>query len=144
MRLIRTAFLVDGIFGRLYNDNGVPIAYTLEHSYLQSDGTYFPKLNAGEHKCVRGTHQLHNGIPFETFEITGVPGHSNILFHSGNFNADSEGCILLGHNITYDSPSQKHMITTSKITFQEFMQTLENINEFQLTVENTWSKDYWN
>lgn len=136
MKLIRTQYTADGIFGRVYNSNGVPICYSLEHSYPQTDGTYLPKLSIGKYTCIRSTHQLHNGVPFETFEITNVPGHSNILFHAGNFNTDSEGCVLLGHNITKQDGGT-HMITTSKTTFKEFMQTLENINEFQLTVENT-------
>ena len=32
----------------------------------------------------------------ETFEVTGVPGRANILFHHGNTEEDTEGCILLG------------------------------------------------
>lgn len=137
MRLVRTAFREDGIFGRLYNDHGVPIAFTLEHAYTgQYNTAYTPKIPNGEYRCIRGTHQLHNGIPFETFEITGVIGHTNLLFHAGNFNKDSEGCVLLGHAIIKIS-SGTEMITSGQITFKEFMQSLENINEFQLTIQET-------
>ncbi len=140
MKLIRTAFRSDGIFGRLYNDHGVPIAYTLEHAYeytfLHVDNKFWPKMEPGIYKCVLGKHKLHDLIEFETFEITGVFGHKNILFHAGNFNKDSEGCVLLGHSIIKQSDGTE-MLTTSKAAFEEFMKSLEGINEFTLTVENT-------
>lgn len=136
VRLLRSSFSADGILGRLYNDNGVPICYTLEHAYAQPDGTWAPKLINGAFECERGTHQLHNGIPFETFEVTGLAGHTGILFHAGNFNKDSEGCILLGASITLQDDGT-HMITKSKLSFDEFMRHLEGINEFTLTVEES-------
>ncbi len=134
MRLTRTAFRADGIFGRLYNDHGVPIAFTLEHAYPQADGSFAPKLSLGEHICIRGTHKLHNLIPFETFEITDLP-HTNILFHAGNFNKDSEGCVLLGHSMIKQADGSE-MLTSSRSAFEEFMQSLIGINSFQLTVTN--------
>lgn len=141
MKLIRTEFRVDGIFGRLYNDHGVPIAYTLEHSFLTRDGTYIPALydSANGFTCVRGTHKLHNLVPFETFEITNVQEHFDILFHAGNYNKDTEGCVLLGHAVT-KLPDGTQMLTSSKVTFQEFMQSLEGKDSFHLTVTSTKPK----
>ncbi len=133
MKLVRTAFRPDGIFGRLYNDHGVPLAYTLEHAYAQTDGAWVPKLPNGEYKCVRGVHKLHNLVPFETFEILGVKGHDNILFHAGNFDKDSEGCVLLGQAIVKQADGSE-MITNSRHTFQDFMNGLHGVTEFQLMV----------
>lgn len=135
MRLTRTAFRKDGIFGRVYNANGVPLAYTLEHAYEQPGGLWLPKLYEGKFVCVRGTHKLHNGIPFETFEITGVKGHDNILFHAGNFDKDSEGCVLLGQAIVTQADGTQ-MVTNSKHTFGDFMNSLNGVKEFMLTVQN--------
>lgn len=128
--LHHTDFREDGIFGEFTFD-GDPgrFCVTLEHSYnLQA------KLQPGIYTCVRGTHALHNGVPFETFEITGVPGHSGILFHAGNFNRHSEGCVLVGHTIATDPVTGDEMITGSKDEFAQFMARLDGVDSFQLDV----------
>ena len=129
MRLIRSEFNPDGIFGKLIDDNGDQLAVTLEHSY---NGT--PKLPPGHYLCKRGMHKLEHGDPFETFEVTGVTGHTGILFHVGNWNKDSDGCILLGR-VVVDSPEGR-MITSSHMTFAYFMNDLVATNEFLLTVQD--------
>lgn len=128
MKLTRLEYNENGIFSELIDSAGNKYI-TLEHAYKQSDGTYLPKITKGVHKCVRGQHQLHSGPPFSTFEITGVPGHSNLLFHVGNYNNDSDGCVLVGLQRMQD------MIAASKLGFKRFMDSLDGINEFTLTVE---------
>lgn len=125
MTLQRLEYKSDGIFGRLLDDAGGQIAVTLEHSYDS-----LPKIPKGVYTCIRGQHKLHGMTDtFETFEITGVAGHTNLLFHWGNYNSDSEGCVLLGQSRVGD------MVATSKVTFAKFMQQMDGINQFQLTVQ---------
>lgn len=97
MKLILTRTRIDenGAFGALRTAEGSLVCYTLEHAYGPGP-EYTPKLPAGEYICHRGMHALHDGLKFETFEVTGVVGHSGILFHVGNTQKDSEGCILVG------------------------------------------------
>jgi|SRR5665213_4628099 len=136
MKLIRDSHRFDGIFGRLFDANGHLVAYTLEHSYLQDDKTtWAPKIPAGQFVCVLGPHRL-NGMTsdFETFEVTNVPGHTNILFHWGNFDKDSEGCILLGDKIITQTDGTE-MVTNSRETFKNFMNSLDGVKEFMLTVQ---------
>jgi hypothetical protein len=135
MKLVRNQFRADGVFSRLYNDNGVPQCYTLEHSYANLDGTFSAKIPTGQWVCVRGIHQLQGMLkPFETFEITGVPGHTNLLFHMGNFDGNSEGCILVGDSIVTQGDGVQ-MVTNSVHTFEDFMNSLSGVTEFMLTVE---------
>ena len=128
--LTHTKFCPDGIFGELKDGDGAHICYTLEHSYDNK-----PKLASGEYTCVRGQHRLHGMTEdFSTFEIKGIPDFdgkpvSGVLFHWGNYNKDSEGCVLMGATET------DTMVTGSRNTFAEFMKSLEGIDSFELKVE---------
>lgn len=129
LRLERTRTTPEGVFGRLSTEDGRLIAYTLEHAFGPfPEAGYFAKVPKGIYRCVRGTHKLHDGIPFETFEVLKVPGATGILFHVGNYNKDSEGCILLGE------AEQEDSITHSRAAFEKFMQLQAQTNEFFLEV----------
>lgn len=132
--LTRMQYRADGIFGELRDLNEVLVAITLEHAYeLDDDKGYYPKIPVGTYLCVRGIHQLEKmPNPFETFEITNVPEHSKILFHYGNWNADSDGCILLGRALAPSTRGQ--MIVDSRSTFDKFIQVQTNQPTFKLTV----------
>lgn len=139
MKLNRVDFLVTGIFGSLTNDDDsfAPAfsCQTLEHAYSKTDKIgnllgFEPKIPNGSYECVRGFHHLEGMVmPFETFQVMNVPGHTGILFHSGNMNADSSGCILLGLKRV-----GSFEILESKLAFEGFMKSLEGINNFTLTI----------
>lgn len=130
LSLTRKEFRSDGIFSELHSEMGEFIAVTLEHSYDNQ-----PKIPVGTYTCRRGLHRLHGMTEdFETFEIVGVEGHTNLLFHWGNFNKDSEGCVLLGSEIGKNGDDGAQMILHSRDTFKKFMRIQDGINEFKLTV----------
>lgn len=120
-------FLAAGIFGELRGQYGNLFAVTLEHAYVQADGTYLPKVPPGVYRCERYA-SPHFG--YDVFRLIGVPDHDYIEIHVGNFNANSEGCILIGDNRVALT------ISGSRDAFDRFMKTQTNINEFQLSVEN--------
>lgn len=126
--LKRTARSEAGAFGYIPEMH----LYTLEHAYPTSDASFSAKIPAGTYVCKRSSHRLHGMTEdFVTFEVTGVPGHSGILFHWGNYNKDSEGCILLGMGKRGDD-----MITLSRVAFEDFMNTQQAVQQFTLTVTN--------
>ena len=127
--LKRQEFRDDGIFSHLEDAKGNFIACTLEHSFDMK-----PKVYDGQFSCVRGIHRLHNNVPFETFEITGVSGHTGILFHVGNYNEDSDGCALLGMDIAQSDKGQ--IVTHSMIAFSKFMALLDGQQTFDLVVSS--------
>lgn len=124
LKLIRNRFVPEGIFGELLDAAGEHFCYTLEHSYDNR-----PKLPDGTYTCVKGQHRLsHMTKDFTTFEITGVKGHSGILFHGGNTNKDSDGCVLVGMVEMDDS------IRQSRTAFAKLMQSLGLTDSFELVV----------
>lgn len=134
LKLINTEFEFDGIFGKIVDDKGDFLFCTLQHAFPTDSGTYLPKIPPGTYTCVRGEHRLeHMNHTFITFEITGVTGHTNILFHIGNYNKDSDGCILLGLDIVGSNGAK--MVISSSVAFNEFMELQKNVDKFNLTVE---------
>lgn len=131
--LTRLQYFADGIFGTLFDSSGKQIAVTLEHSYYTND-IWMPKIPVGNYECVRGLHQLeHMDHSFETFEITGVAGHTDLLFHTGNTNDDSAGCVLLGEDVVERADGMR-MISMSRIAFEDFMSLMDGVDNFLLTI----------
>lgn len=124
--LTRNDFTAVGIFGTIEDDKGKLFLATLEHSF---DGK--PALSDGTYTCVKGIHRLHNNIPFVAYEIMNVPGHTGVLVHVGNTNADSSGCVLVGIDREHDS------IRHSLIAFSKFMGFLNDALNFTLVVKSS-------
>lgn len=128
----------NGIFGVLKNAEKGLTLQTLEHAYKEYDHPMQPnspfswdaKTPKGTYVCKRGLHRLASMTEeFETFEVTGVPDHTGILFHIGNYNSDSNGCILLG------ASRFGTMLKDSRVAFAHFLEATKDVNEFNLRIE---------
>jgi Family of unknown function (DUF5675) len=140
LQLTRARSDMYGIFGVLCDETGATLCLTLEHAYQDTTDSssiipdnYVPKLAVGTYICKKGMHQLKNGIKFETFEVLGVPDFqgspvTGILFHIGNYNKDSEGCILLGSEIAAGC------LVNSGVAFTSFASLQSDVDEFTLIV----------
>lgn len=138
MILERYSYASDGIFGRLLEDDEKFFSYTLEHSYLTDPvlAARKPKIPPGTYECIKGSHILPGmEHDFQTYEITGVQGHTGLLFHPGNYNEDSDGCVLLGADVLYSKPKDSRWINLSEVTFNKFISSLAGIDSFTLTVK---------
>ena len=131
--LQRVACRADGILSQCTDAAGTQVMVTLEHAFEDDAGGYQPKIPPGTYTCVRGPHRL-NGMTqsFVTFEVTGVAGHSGLLFHWGNWNEDSDGCILTGE--AFANSASGEMVTNSRETFARFMALQDGVDNFQLEV----------
>ena len=77
-----------------------------------------------------------------TFEVTGVPGRSHIVFHALNTEEDTEGCIGICKGMGVlrvkdeDSGLRVHKLagTASRVAMKEFLDSLEGIDEFILHI----------
>lgn len=128
--LKRVHYTSSGIFSKL-TVGDEHVFFTLEHGYPNKDWGYSAKVPKGEYTCKRGTHQLDFKKPFETFEIKDVPGHTGILIHPGNFQSDSEGCVLIGKEMVLDYPAR---VIASRAAFKEFMDLQSDCYQFILIV----------
>lgn len=143
MHLLKySSYLKYGIFGEFqFAGDSKPFMETLTHSYLVN-GTYMPITMPGIYECKRGIWMLDSGEQIETFEITGVAEHNDLLFHWGNYNKNSKGCTLTGASrARYDSNGDgkidamdDEMITHSRDTFAAWMKRLDGINSFMLQI----------
>ena len=115
LHLHRFAKVEDGILGR--TSSGL---YTMENdAYNVPEGEYTAKLDF-----------YHTG-GYKTYEIL-VPGRSRILFHKGNTEDDSRGCILLGTSL--DVVDGKIAVSNSREGFGQFMLDMAGTEEFTLVI----------
>ena len=138
--LKRTDYRSDGIFGQVCDSKkNIILMYCLEHAYLDNENRWLPKVQSGSYNCIRGSHRLEGMVKdFDTFEVTNVPGHKGILFHCGNFEKDSSGCILLGSSINKVLALEDvstWALLASRDAFDRFMLVQAQCDQFNLTIE---------
>ena len=135
--LTRHARRADYTIGRLEDENGKKLCDTLEPIWRNYDGgeLKIPKKSAipeGTYRVVT-TYSLRfrKYLPL----LVGVPGFEGVRIHAGNTSRDTEGCILVGHNL------QVGKVLWSRITLERLMKLIENEKEIYLTIKNTWQYD---
>ncbi len=125
LRIIRVERSEAGLIGVLLID-GVVECFTLQPDPAD---THF-SIPVGIFPCRR----YHSAKYPDTFEIL-VPGHTALLFHSGNVEADTHGCVLLGEAVGY--LKGKRAVLSSGLAFEQFMRTMGGDVECDLLVEDS-------
>lgn len=87
----------------------------------------------------------------QTYEITKVPNRSHILFHAGNTEEDTMGCLLVGNSFgglvvpDEDNPAHpkvaKWAVVDSKKAFARFLDLLDGVPSFPLEIR--WDFHGW-
>lgn len=116
-----------GAFGVLMEGRN-PFAVTLERTYDHTGRLQRVKIPPGRWVCRR-THFYRGG--YDTYEVP-VPGYSRLLFHKGNVEDDSEGCILVAQR--YGVLNGQPAILNSGVAFADFMRRTTGQPEVILTV----------
>ena len=135
--LTRHARRADYTIGRLEDENGMKVCDTLEPTWRDYKGgkLKIPKKSAipeGTYRVVvTNSRRFQKYLPL----LVGVPGFEGVRIHSGNTSRDTEGCILVGHNL------QVGKVFWSRITLEKLMKLIENEKEIYLTIKNTWQYD---
>ena len=128
MILKRIAETEDGTFGVLL-DAGVPFALTCEPEDKDNQQG-ISCIPEGAYECKR---RMYHRRGYEVFEVTDVPNRTNILFHRGNTEDDTQGCILIGEQ--FEALGDKAAVLNSGKGFQEFMKRLYDKDTFTLYIE---------
>ena len=105
-------------------------------SFLMPDagGDKF-QIPSGQYKCKR----FHGNKWKDSFEII-VEGHTALLFHAGNIEEHTEGCVCLGQ---YPGKLRgKRAVLNSGKTFKAFMERMEGINETDLEIVDLYSSGF--
>lgn len=113
-------------YGVLYNE-GTPFALTLELPWI-NNVRRISCIPAGRYVCKR----VQSPKFGDTFEVTNVSGRSAILFHKGNINADTHGCIVLGES--FEPVLGVRGLAQSGHAFDEFMGILKDVDTFTLKI----------
>ena len=103
---------LDGSIGALLINNEV-LCWTLTPDSF--DEKYHLSLGKYEYKRFRGTKFK------DTFEII-VPGHTEVLFHNGNTEENTKGCVLLG--MKTGEIGGKRAVLDSIDAFDKFMRIM--------------------
>jgi len=131
----RLATGTDGTFGVLVH-NDIPFALSLEREWADNR----PSVGDVPGSCIPADEYLCRRVDSprfgNTFEVTDVPNRTHILFHKGNLDDDSRGCILIGEQFGMISGSPG--IQASKKGYNEFMSIMKDDDEFRLIVVDDW------
>lgn len=98
------------------------------------------KLNKYEESCIPAQQYMCKRIISpkfrETFEITNVPFRDHVLFHKGNTINNTLGCVILAQY--YGKLEEDRAIRNSGTTFKKFMQIMEGVEVFSLTIKEAY------
>lgn len=139
LKLHRFETTDEGTFGVLIH-NHKPFAVTLERQWLDNKKG-ISCIPEGEYICKRCRTSPEYGYKDspkfgDTFQITNVPGRSKILFHKGNIDDDSHGCVLIGEQ--FGELGLSAAILSSKQGFNEFNLLLHGYDTFKISIINKW------
>jgi hypothetical protein len=131
VRLIRLEESTEhGTFGVLIV-GGVFFCITLEQAD-RLNAINISSIPAQQYLC----HRYRSTRFGETFIVGQVPGRSNILFHPGNTDDDTSGCMLLASAV--GKLRGDRAILNSGATFRRFMEMLIGVDTFHLTVKEEY------
>ena len=128
MKLTRVADGPYGTYGVLHDLEDVPFAVTLENPWMDNQ-PFISCIPSGQYQCKPVLSPRHG----ETWEVLNVEGRTHILFHIGNTEPNTRGCILLGQR--YGRLNGVPAILSSTPAFNEFKDMLHGINSLTLTIE---------
>lgn len=126
MKLVRVSDTPYGMFGVLLYGT-VPQCVTLENPW-RGNTPSISCIPSGQYTCRRVDSPRFG----DTFEVADVANRTHILFHKGNLEKDTHGCILLANK--FGALAAIPGILESRPAFESFMHILDDADEFELEI----------
>lgn len=126
LELIRVGSSPRGTFGMLCYER-TPFVLTMERPWVNNEQNV-SCIPAGRYRCRR----IRSPRFGNTYEVCEVPNRTHVLFHSGNTIEDTQGCILVGEEMS--GTVRRPMLVSSRRGFSEFMQFLDGAAEFDVVI----------
>lgn len=126
--LKRVSQIGDATFGVLINGS-TPFAVTLEPSW-EDNKKNISCIPTGSYSCKR----VNSPRFGNTFEIMDVKNRTHILFHQGNRERNTEGCVLVAEE--FGRLGGEAAVLSSGKGFTEFMSILQGLDEFSIVIED--------
>jgi hypothetical protein len=115
-----------GTFG-VMTIGGTATCVTLE-PYSRDNASNVSCIPTGQYICKRYSSRKYP----DTFEITGIQGRSYVLFHAGNVDENTAGCVLLGSE--FGTLGGDRAILESGKAFNSFINNFKGQDQFRLTI----------
>jgi len=115
----------DCTIGTLSNDKKV-LCHTLENPWRDNE-PMVSCIPEGTYSCVPYSSEKYKDV----WHVINVKDRSYILFHAGNFEKDTKGCILVGRNVLWN---KQNMVTFSQHTLNMLRNTIGISRSFSLEV----------
>ena len=131
-----------GTFGVLLDELGIPFVLTLERPWKDNKKGE-SCIPVGTYKCLRCRKSPDYDFKDSpqhgnTFQVYAVPERSYVLFHIGNIDDDTHGCILIGEYFGFvknkKAVEYQPGIGSSGLGYGEFMSKLAAEDEFTLRI----------
>ena len=130
LELIRLEETDAGTFGVLKVNKQV-FCVTLEPGDLENAENR-SSIPAQQYTCRR----VKSPTFGKTYQVLGVPGRSDILFHPGNTISDTAGCILLAQH--FGKLYGNRAVLNSGSTFDQFIAWMEEYPFLNLTIREVF------
>lgn len=133
--------MINVTLDRFHSDTGVTLGilniegishypiFTLENPWLGNERE-ISCIPEGEYQCNPFDGKRYRKV----WEVTNVPNRSYILFHQGNYEINTRGCILVGFSVVKTTRNnEEYMVQRSNDALNYMRNFLAN-KEFTLTI----------
>jgi len=129
--LHRVSTTSEGTFGVLIDYDRMPVCVTLEDEWLDN-AVGISCIPAGNYICTP-----YSSARFpDVWEVQNVVDRAAILWHAGNTNNDTQGCILPGEK--FGVLGGNNAVLNSRVALDALRNYIGTDNAFVLGIYNSW------
>ena len=101
---------------------------------MNQNGEIINRIYLAYHQSIILAKKVNSPKFGSTFEIKKVPKRTHVLFHKGNVETQTMGCVILGEQ--FENLNGKCAVLRSGKAFDEFLHITRGIITFNLQIED--------